>query len=403
MQTKSFSLQIALLSFCGFCAGALLSTPLQAQFWDKLTKPQITVNLTHPPGLGLNIKKIAFGPSRGRCSGEILDRLAETLVSNGVEVMDQQRLQMALSLQHLSLGGYMDRQSALRMGKLIGPGALVFVRISRCDIEQKRDYSDAKNFKGEVVRTNFAIVDMHIRGSLQTIDLATGRIFSASPIVEDTELTNQSTKGRPDFPSEHAVRDDAIGRAAYDASTMFINWTEQKQLYFYNDKDCNLNLAFALLKANDLDGTVRQSEENIVACKTWPKVKDSNMAHAYYNAGLAYLLVNENQRAMHYLAEAEKLKGGDIVRNTIAQAEKSAQLQAEMQSVADRTEEFENSQAGANAAEIPAPDNATAVGGSNASTDSAEERLKKLDSLYKKGLINQQEYEAKKKEILKAL
>ena len=83
-----------------------------------LTKPQITVNLTHPPRLGLNIKRVAFGPANGRCSDEILDRLAGDLVSGGVEVMDRHSLQIALAKQHLSLTGYVDQQSAARMGKI---------------------------------------------------------------------------------------------------------------------------------------------------------------------------------------------------------------------------------------------------------------------------------------------
>jgi len=360
-----------------------------------LTKPQITVNLTHPPGLGLNIKKVAFGPANGRCSDEILGRLAGALISGGVDVMDWQNLQVLLTRQHLSLGGSLDHQAAVRMGKVLGPTALIFVKVSGCRGEQHRDFTEHKNHKGEVERTNRATVEVHLRGSVQTIDLATGRIFSANPIVEDSVLVNESKDGQPDFPPENAVRDDAIQRAATDASTMFINWTEQKQLYFFNDKDCNLNVAFSLLKANDFDGTIRQSEQNIVACKTWPKVKDSNMAHAYYNAGLAYLLVNEHEKAMAYLTEAQRLKGGDIVAETITQAENSARLEAEMRSVAERTEKFEQSQADAPFAAPPAS--------SNASPDSAEERLKKLDSLYKKGLISKQDYEAKKAQILKGL
>ena len=207
---------------------------------------------------------------------------------------------------------------------------MIFVKISRCSTEQRRNYSDANNYNGGVTRTYNAIVDMHIRGSLQTVDLTTGRIFSASPINEDSELANHSVQGVPEFPSEDAVRDSAIEHAAYNASTMFVKWTEQRQLYFFNDKECNLNVAFALLKANDFEGTVRQSETNIESCKTWPKVKDSNKAHAYYNAGLAYLLVNNNEKAMAYLTQSAQLKGGDIVTQTIAEANKSAQLDAEM-------------------------------------------------------------------------
>ena len=360
-----------------------------------LTKPQITVNLNHPPRLGLNIKKVAFGPSNGRCSNEILDRLAGHLVSSGVEVTDWQHLQLDLARHNLHLAGSMDHQTAVRMGKLLGPSAMILVNVSGCHAEQRRDFTEAKNKKGEVVRTDRATLEMHIRGTLQTIDLATGRIFSASPIIDDSALTNESTKGRPEFPPEQMMRDNAIERAAYDASTMFVNWTEEKKLYFFNDKDCNLNLAFALLKANDLDGTVRQSEQNIVDCKTWPNVKDSNLAHAYYNAGLAYLLVNEHEKAIAYLTQSERLKGGLIVTQTITEANNSARLEAEMRQVAERTEQFEQSQADNEADAHPAP--------SNAQPDSVEERLRKLDSLYKKGLISKEEFEAKKREILKGI
>lgn len=390
-----------LLGLCAFSMGALACPPVHAQFWDKLTKPQITVNLTHPPRLGLNIKKVAFGPAVGQCSDEILDKLSETLVSGGVEVMDRQNLQSVLAEQHLSLTGYVDQQSAVQMGKLLGPTALIFLKISRCNTEQRRNYSDQNNYQGGITRTFHAIIQIHIRGSIQTVDLTTGRIFSASPIVADAGLQNNATGGEPEFPSEDAVRDTAIQQASFDASTMFVKWNEQKALYFFNDKDCNLAQAFQLLKSGDFDGTVRQSEENIATCKTWPKVKDSNMAHAYYNAGLAYLLINDHVKAMSYLTESEKLKGGDIVTQTIIQANNSARLEAEMRRVAVKTEQFEQAQSSMKAASDQAGNNGQGAGGQKTPTLSVEERLKKIDDLFKKGFITKEEFDAKKAEILK--
>jgi len=376
---------------------------MHAQLWDMLTKPQITVNLNHPPRLGLNIKKVAFGPSHGQCSDDILNRLTGTLISGGVEVVDRHQFRMLMAEKHFNMGGYIDQQSALRMGKLLGPTALIFVKISQCDSEQLRDFTERKNLKGEYERTDNATVKMHIRGTLQTVDLVTGRIFSASPITEDAELSNHSKTGRPEFPAWESVRDLAVERAAYDASTMFVGWTEQKKLYFFNDKECNLSVAYSLLKANDFDGVVRQSETNIATCKTWPNLKDSNMAHAYYNAGLAYLLVNNHEKAMAYLLQSEQLKGGLIVTQTITEATKAANLDAEIQRVADKTEAFEQEQADITAADQSAQQSAAAASGAKSTSESAsaEDRLKKLDSLLKKGLINKQDYETKKAEILK--
>ncbi len=285
------------------------------------------------------------------------------------------------------------------MGKLLGPTALIFVKISRCNEEQRRNYSDRKTNKG-IVRTNNAIVEVHIRGSLQTIDLTTGRIFSAHLIEVTRDAQNHSDDGIPEFPSQELVRDAAINAAAHEASTFFVKWAEQKRLYFFNGKECNLNRAFAMLKAGDIEGTVRQSEENVGACKSWPKVKDSNVAHAYYNAGLSYMLVNEHAKAISYLTESERLKGGDIVTQTIIQANRSAKLAVEMQSVTEKTEKFEQAQAEmkARAPQAPGPSGPT---GARPALESVEERLKKLDGLFKKGLITKQEFEAKKTEILK--
>jgi len=405
MQNRCTLLRTISLGLCVVCIGVLLCSTAQAQLWDMLTKPQVTVSLTHPPRLGLNIKKVAFGPANGMCSDEILDRLSGTLISDGIEVVDRPHLFSILGARHMSLNGYVDHQSALQMGKVLGSTALIFVKVSGCNTERKRNATDSRG-----VHTNNAILDIHIRGTLQTIDLATGRIFSAAPIIEDGELINSSDRGFPEFPPEQELRDKVIGLAAYDASTMFVQWSEQKKLYFFNDKECNMNVAYTLLKANDFNGTVRQSEDNIAACKTWPTLKKDSLAHAYYNAGLAYLLINDNQHAMAYLTQSAQLKGGDIVTQTIAEATKSAELDAEMRQVADRTDRFEqdqaNSQAQAQAdaqAQANAQAQAVAASQDNVAPGSPEDRLARLTALYKKGLITKQDYDIKKAAILKEM
>ena len=125
-----------------------VAIPAHGQFWDKLTNPQITVNLTHPPRLGLNLKKVAFGPASGPCSSEILDRLAASLLSNGIEVVDRYTFSSLLAQQHMNMGGSLDSQSAARMGQFFGPGALVFLNVSRCEVERHREVSGERCLAG---------------------------------------------------------------------------------------------------------------------------------------------------------------------------------------------------------------------------------------------------------------
>jgi hypothetical protein len=410
----------------------LIASDARGQFWDKLTNPQITINLTHPPRLGLNLKKFAFGPTYGRCSDEIVDQLSSALIANNVEVVDRITLTSLLAQRQLSLGGGMDSQRATQVGKVLGPTALIFVQVSDCEVEHRKTHTerreeirddhkdnkgsgqkndqqgkqqnnDRKDEKSEknyrVIHTNHAISTVHLRGSLQTVDLATGRIFSATPIAQDFTLENQADERFPEFPPDRAVRQPAIANAAGMALTMFVNWNEQKRLYFFDDKTCNLSGAYSLLKGGDLPGTLHASIDNIETCKRLPNVKESTLAHAYYNVGLAYLLVNDPEHSMKYLEESAKLKGGDIVEQTIAETQNSVQLEAEMHQVVERTEQFEQSQS-AGVTANPQIEPATAGQGS---PPSVEERLRQLESLRDKGLISKQEYDEKRREILKDL
>ena len=54
--------------------------PLSAQFWSELANPKVEVVLTHPPGLGLKIDRVAFIPGRDFNSRELADQLTAGVV-----------------------------------------------------------------------------------------------------------------------------------------------------------------------------------------------------------------------------------------------------------------------------------------------------------------------------------
>ena len=434
----------------------LPSAVAHAQLWDMLTNPQITVNLTHPPRLGLTLKKFAIGPAWGGCADQIADQLASALSSSGAEVVNTYAFNSMMTSRRMTLGASMDAQSATQLGRVFGPTALIFVKISNCDVDhhnstterreeirndQQNNYNNNNQQNNQAntrtygqsnsqqnnqqnnrpsgqsnnqqnnnnnnnrqekqyrtIRINHANTEIHLRGTIQTVDLATGRIFSATPIVQDSRLENLGEDRPAEYPPDRAVRDPAIGRAVQDAITLFLPWNESKQLYFFDDKPCNLKTAYTLLKAGDIAGTLRLSQQNLDTCKATPNVKDSTLAHAYYNVGLSYLLVNDHERALEFLAQSARLKGGDIVEQTIAETTKSSQLESEMRQVVQRTEQFEQSQPAAQAPVAQQP-----YAGPAPASGSVEDRLQRLDDLYKKGLINKQEYDQKRQAILKDL
>lgn len=49
-----------------------LQKDINAQFFDRLSNPQVTVSLTHPPGFGIKVNKVAFGPQQAAVLTKLL-------------------------------------------------------------------------------------------------------------------------------------------------------------------------------------------------------------------------------------------------------------------------------------------------------------------------------------------
>lgn len=381
---------------------AAVGTVVEAQFWEKMSNPRIAINLTHPPKLGLQLKKLAIAQPSGECAEEIADGLGSLLAGKGIEVVDRQNLQAVLAEHRFSTSGYVDADSAAQLGKMLGPSALVFVKVTRCRSEKRVTHEDRRTSQ-RIIRRHFATTEFHVRGTFQTVDLTTSRIFAASPLNVDWKRVNHSDEGVPEYPSEDIVRDEAMQMAVRGAASYLVPWGETRSVYFYDDKECGLNLAYASLKANDIARTVQKSEENLANCKVASNRKNNTLAHAYYNAGLSQLLIHEHAKAMAYLEESEKLRGGDIVTQTIAEAQRSAQLALAAQRVEQKTAQFEQA-AAATKARDSAPTVMEKKPADPAKTaEPIEDRLRKLDALFKKGLITKDEFEQKKTALLREL
>lgn len=376
--------------------------PLEAQFLDRMRNPKVPVLLKHPPRLGLNVSKIAFAPVTGECAEQIIDRLSGILVNRGIEVMERQNLQLVLNEQNLGQSGLMNRETAVRMGELLGPTLLVILKAPTCRVEQRRNYSDRRTSQ-RIIRTHNAISEGFVRGSMQTVDLATGRIFSASPLEITLPVTNSSDQGIPEFPSTQLIMDRVIESAAQEASRYYVDWREQRTVYFYNDKECNLIAAYAALKNHNYAEVVRQSEENVATCSSSSNVKQDKRANAFYNAGIAYLLINEHAKALSYLTQAAGLRDTAITREAIAEASRSAGLAAASQRVVEQTERFEQALSAGRSVSNQGVQQVPGKAPAGKATADLEDRLRKLEGLFKQGVITKEEYEAKKTELLKEL
>lgn len=336
--TKAISknLQIALITL------AILLTVLaaQAQFFDRLSNPQVTINLSHPPGLGLKVNKIAFGPATGNCSDQIIDAIKSDFVNNNIEVIDRENLTSLLAEHDFTFSGYVNQTSATAIGKILGPSALVFVKVQRCATQVDKLIGKKtviyKDYSTGTIPLYIARTRAFLKGSIQTVDLATGRIFSAQSFDYSPDRQNESTEGYPEAPAEFDIQDIAFRMMVNDVHRMFIPWTEATTLYYYDDKDFDLKAAYQALSIGNLDLAYDLSLKNLEACKNSNGIKDKTLAHAYYNMGMSYMLRDEHDKALMCFSETAKLRPGDIVTNAIYDCSRAKKLKFAMQQVEEK-------------------------------------------------------------------
>jgi len=311
----------------------------QAQFFDRLSNPQVTINLTHPPLLGLKINKIAFGPASGTCSDQITEAIKSDFINNNIEVIDRDNLTAILAEHDFTFSGYVNQTSAAEIGKIIGPSALVFVKVLRCATEvdkligKKAVYLNGttRNIPLYISRTR-----AFFKASLQTVDLTTGRIFAAQTFDYSPVKSNESTEGYPEAPSEYDVQDMAFQSMVNYVHKMFLPWSERTTLYFYDDKNFNLKAAYNALRAGNLEMAFNLSLENLEACRNSTEKNEKVLAHAYYNLGMLYMLRDEHDKALECFQETAKLRPGDIVTKAIYDCNRSKELMAAMQQVEEK-------------------------------------------------------------------
>ncbi|MEP7097770.1 MAG: CsgG/HfaB family protein [Dokdonella sp.] len=409
-----------------------------AQLFDRLSNPKITVALNHPPGLGLKVSRIALARPVGDKADQVADALASDLLSGGMEVLDRQHLQATLAEHQLNASGYLNPQTTARLGQLLGSTALLFVNVQRAATEKVLLREPVQDRNKQPHMRYHSQTKAYLKVSIVTVDLTTGRtmqarVFESNPVQTNTTVDNCCAV----YPSEFDVLDAGINEVVAQAHRLFLPWQEQQQLYFFDDKECGLKTAFSLLKGGDIDGARKESIVNVETCKTEPKMNEKRVAHSLYNAGMSAFLQADYDVAIDFLMQAQRVKDIGITVEALTQVRRARDLAAESQRVGERTAQAERDALAAAApppapappppevkSVAPRPAKASARTQPPASTakrapsspvipasppkeagapprGTVSERLKSLNALFKQGLVSQAEYDKKKAEILK--
>jgi len=308
------------------------ATPLKGQLFGN---PTLRVPVSHAPGLGLQVNKVAFGPGNGEGSTEFIDQLTAHFVGKNVEVLERERLSALLREQNFSLSGSVDRTTAAELSRIVGPAVMVFVSAQRYTTEQKRVYNDWKDRKGSVHRTYIARTSAYVRMSVRSVELASGRIFAAKVLESSPVLENKlDDQGWPEYPDPYRLLDHALSSVVEQATQLYLPWTSVVEITFFDDGACGLKAAYNQLKGGDTRGALSTSIQNVETCKSLVKPNEKALAHAYYNVGVIHFLMNDYAPARELLRLAQGTKASDKNVETLravdlAQSEAAAQQRVE--------------------------------------------------------------------------
>ena len=328
----------------------VVTSEARGQFRSRMGNPSISVEIEHPPELPLIAEKIVFGPAAGECSNEVVSALMDHFVDKGLEVIDWQNPDLVLAEHEFSFSGYLDRKSAIEMGKILGPSTLLVVRVTRCATDWQRFESsvtrkDPKTDEKYKVPVFHAKTLVLLELSVQTADLTTGRLFDSRSIMHSPSLQNQSEDGDPEFPSEFEVQDIALQHVVGDVNRMLLPRVEKKSLIFFDNKQCNLKAAHQALKRGEEERAFNLSLENLETCKNNPdpKMKQKKgrkiLANAHYNVGVMHRIGGDLDVALEYLLEAEQLRPVEIMAEAIADCREAIQARDAMRGIREQTQQ----------------------------------------------------------------
>lgn len=381
---------------------ALSAAPAQAQFWSELANPKVEVTLVHPPGLGLKVERLAFAPARDLNSRELADALTADLVeSRQVEVVDRAHLDAVLKEQELGASGYLEPATIAQLGKLLGPSVLVIVNVNRSDLSRnqstKEERSTDYKTKQELVRIKrTATTSLDFSATVQVVDLSTGHVFGAQRLEDAPSLSNSSYEGVPAYPRDSDVRRLAFETAKEKVLRMLLAWSEVRKLTFFDDEVFGMAKAHERLKARDLRGAMDLAEEGLDQSKRDKGQKPKYYPRAQYNVGIIHFILGRYEEALPHLRAALDMQpDASIFQTALRECQEAIALQEALRRAESRSEPV-------TPRPEPKPQPSPAVPPAPAKP-SPEERLQKLQDLYKKGLLDKKEYDAKKTEILKEL
>lgn len=288
-----------------------VAAALLAAAFPAFAEKKAHVRIYHPASLGemLAGKRVVLGPVSGKCSEEFASLLIRDLRSHGITVFDRAGVNAVLADHDLRIDSLAEPDGAIELGRLIGPAVMLSVDVPRCETRQREAIVE-----GGLPAFHKSRVEGHFIATIHAVDLMDGRELAANTIHVDPLKENQSMTSVPEYPGQGEVRDMALEQAAALAQRMYVPWTETWEVPFMDDKSCGLRQSWDLLRKGDYEGVVRLSRASASSCGQ----DRYKAADAWYDLGVAYMLVQNYDDALSAFDEAERLHRSRALTEAVA-------------------------------------------------------------------------------------
>ncbi len=303
--------------------------------YSSAFNPSVTVEVEHPPAVGFVVDEIVFAEDsrrgRGRsgtpeasCEAEWVQVLTEWLVERGVRVG--------------------------RIGDGRNADAMIAVNVTRCETEQERLEGSREivervgdETRRRTVPEYHARTRVAFRATFEVTDLSTGLVAASRTLAYEPEITNSSVRGDPDFPSPGVVATRAYRGTIDDIAPIVFNRVEARELVFFNDERCDLNVAHRAVEAGQYERALVISIANVELCEPDPEadITARDVAAARHNVGVLYRIQGDFESALASFERAREADPDnglvrDAIRETLSAEATAADLRRVQGAAAER-------------------------------------------------------------------
>jgi hypothetical protein len=267
--------------------------------WQAHAEKKIPFKIPHPPTLAAVLvgRVVTPGQFTGDCAQEFGDLVFQDMRAHGV-----------------AMAGAAGSAAAAE------PALVLSIGVSRCEARQQPAITGEGLPAVHISRTEGWLV-----AQVRAVDAASGQELAAMTVHGHAQKENESQSTVPEWPAVSEVKSMALHQGIAEAQRLYTAWIETREIPFMDAKECNLKQAFDIAKTGDYPALVKLSRANAESCGTGSKAA----VQAWYNLGVACLLVRQYDDAVSAFEKASELNGGKLVAGLLEECRReSAALRA---------------------------------------------------------------------------